>query len=77
MKILLLMFALSGPTFSTQNVKAAESIEKELYPEDRRIIMIIKEEVRRLRLIEERKKRRATMPVCPIEINHWYNLDCA
>lgn len=74
MSVLLILMMLSAP--SQQDVDAAKAIDRELYPQDRRIIFLIKEEAKRLRLIEERRKLRANMPACPIEIRSWFNLEC-
>lgn len=62
---------------SNQNIDAAKSIDDELYPLEKRIILMIQEESRRLKGLEKRREMRANMPSCPIEVDYWYNLNCA
>ena len=76
MTLLLILF-FSSPTLHPQDTGAIKTLERELYPQDRRIIMLIQEEAKRLRLLKEYKERQATLPSCPIEVGYWYNLDCA
>jgi hypothetical protein len=71
---LLLMISLS---IHPQDIEAAKITDAKLYPVDRKIILLIEEEARRLRGLINLRKRRASMPACPIEPNYWYNLDCA
>lgn len=73
-KAILLSVLIAGPVVSPRNTEAIKAMERELYPEDRQLIMLIKEEARRIRLIRERS---ASLPVCPIEPDYYWNLNCA
>ena len=73
MKSLLLIIMMAAPATHPQDVKAGKELERALYPIDRQIIMIIKEEVRRIKLL---RKRNASLPVCPIDPGTYWNIEC-
>jgi len=60
-----------------QDVSAAKIADTDLYPTDRKIILLIEEEDRRLKGLINLRKRRANMPACPIETNQYNLINCA